>query len=83
MPKPEGERDEADDCGHASPVDIGLLDVADELHQQHPGDDDERENDDKPDHATLQSEAIAPQHYVGSALADFSKGRRRRHPPPG
>ena len=83
MPKPERQRDETDDRGHAGPVDIGLLDVADELHQQHPGDDDEGQNDDKPDHATLQSEAIAPQRYVGSAPADFSMGRRRLHPPLG
>src|SRR6478609_7840652 len=76
MPKPEGERDETDDRCHAGPVDIGLLDVADELHQQHPGDDDEGENDDKPDHATLQSEAIASLSYVGSGLVDFSMGRR-------
>lgn len=74
--KPEGERDEADDRGHAGPVDIGLFHIADELHQQHPGDDDEGENDDKPDHATLQSEAIAPLPYVGTGSADFSMGVR-------
>jgi len=74
MAKPEGERDETDDRGDAGPVHIGLLDVADELHQQHPSDDNEGQNDDEPDHATLQSEAIAPHHHVGSAFADFSMG---------
>ncbi|MER8556081.1 hypothetical protein NKH69_29950 [Mesorhizobium sp. M0976] len=36
----------------AGPVDIGALQIPDELHQENPGHDDERENDDKPDHAT-------------------------------
>ncbi|WP_206527205.1 hypothetical protein, partial [Mesorhizobium sp. M7A.F.Ca.CA.001.08.2.1] len=39
---------------------IGLLHVADDLHQQHPGHEDDRENDDKSDHATPLLEAIAP-----------------------
>lgn len=46
MAQPERQRDEADYGGDAGPVDIGLLHIADDLHQQHPGHEDDRENDD-------------------------------------
>jgi len=52
MAKPERQRDEADDGGDAGPVDIGALQVLDELHHEKPGHHDERQDDDKSDHAT-------------------------------
>lgn len=52
MPQPERHRDKADDRCNSGPVDIGALHVPDELHREKPGDDDERENDDKSDHAS-------------------------------
>ena len=71
MAKPEGECDKADDGGDAGPVDIGLLHIADDFHQQHPDYQDDGENDDKPYHAAPLLEAIAPARYVGSDLALF------------
>lgn len=55
MAQPERQHDEADDGGDAGPVDIGLLQIADGLHQEKPSQDDERQDDDKSDHAAPRS----------------------------
>lgn len=55
MPQPERKHDEADEGGDAGPVDVGLLQIADDLHKQKPGHDDERQDDDEFDHAAPRS----------------------------
>lgn len=55
MPQPKRQHDETDEGGDAGPVDIGLLQIADDLHQEKPGHDYERQDDDESDHAAPRS----------------------------
>ena len=72
MPQPEGKHDEADESGDAGPVDIGFFQITDGLHQEKPGQDDDRQDDDESDHATPRSMRLHLNGNMGSLPTIFS-----------